>query len=108
MRGDIQKLVESSFFTLTCVGYVTKLVVFLLRRKEIEGFFERLHDPIFAPRRIEHLMVLKDSTVTAKASSMTFMVLSMLTCACWILFPLVDTNQVRKIDMYIYQYRSKI
>lgn len=104
-RSDVQKVVDSSFFTLTCVGYVAKLVVFILRRQEVEGFFKRLHHPIFAPRRKEHLAVLKDYTNVAKASSMTFMVLSMITCATWILFPLVDSSQVPKIiKKYVFHY----
>lgn len=98
IRDDIQKLVESSFFTLTCAAYVVKLAVLLLRRTEIEEFLERLQGPIFFSRRIEHLMVLKNSVVIAKASSRSLMVLVLLTCVCWILFPLVDSTQVEKID----------
>lgn len=96
-RNDVQKIVDSSFFTLTCVGYVAKLVVFISRRNKVEEFFQRLHHPLFTPKRKEHFEVLKDYTNVAKASSMTFMVLSMITCASWILFPLVDSSQVKKI-----------
>ncbi|XP_051156145.1 uncharacterized protein LOC127278454 [Leptopilina boulardi] len=92
-RNDVQKIVDSSFFTLTCVGYVAKLVVFISRRNKVEEFFQRLHHPLFTPKRKEHFEVLKDYTNVAKASSMTFMVLSMITCASWILFPLVDSSQ---------------
>ncbi|XP_033229522.1 odorant receptor Or1-like [Belonocnema kinseyi] len=38
-------------------------------------------------------MVLKNSVVIAKASSLSLMVLVMLTCVSWILFPLVDSTQ---------------
>lgn len=95
MRGDMKQLVDSSFFTLTCVGYASKLVVFLFRRKKIEGFFQRLNNPIFAPRRIEHLNVLKKSAKTGRASSYTFLSLSLGTCVLWIIFPLVENREVQ-------------
>lgn len=94
MRTDLKELVDSSFFTLTCVGYASKLVVFLFRRKKIEQFFQRLHDPIFVPRRIEHLNIMKKSAITGRASSITFLSLSLGTCVLWIVFPLVENREV--------------
>ena len=94
MRGNLQKLVESCFFTFTCAGYATKLFLFLLHRKEIEEFFKRLHHPIFAPRRKEHLVVLKISTDTAKMNSIVYLALCLFTCVWWIMYPFVDSKQV--------------
>ncbi|XP_051155877.1 odorant receptor Or2-like [Leptopilina boulardi] len=97
MRTDLKELVDSSFFTLTCVGYASKLVVFLFRRKKIEQFFQRLHDPIFVPRRIEHLNIMKKSAITGRASSITFLSLSLGTCVLWIVFPLVENREVKTL-----------
>ena len=94
MRGDLQKMVDGFFFTLTCISYTSKLGVFLMHRKEIENFFERLHDPIFSPRQSKHLEVMRNCTFIAKASALIFLILPQLTCICWIIIPLIDTNQV--------------
>lgn len=94
MKDDLEKLVDSFFFTLTCFGYITKLFVFLLRRDEIEGFFKRLHQPIFAPRRKEDLTILKEFIVSARASTLIYVSLTTLTVGSWILYPLVDGKEV--------------
>lgn len=94
MRGDMKELVDSSFYTLTCVGYTSKLLNLLFRRKNIEGFFKRLNDPIFTPRRKEHLNLLKESADIGRASTITFISLSLGTCVIWIIFPLVENREV--------------
>ncbi|XP_033229544.1 odorant receptor Or1-like [Belonocnema kinseyi] len=70
MRGNLQKLVESSFFTLTCAGYATKLFL-----------------------KKEHLAVLKSSNNTAELNSMVYLALCLFTCMWWIMYPFVDSKQ---------------
>lgn len=94
MRGDMKELVDNSFFTMTCIGYASKLIVFILRRKKIEEFFERLHDPIFFPKQKKHFEVLKEYTNKAKITTVIFMSPVIATCVTWIIFPLVDMKKV--------------
>lgn len=101
MRGNLRNLVESSFFTLTCAGYTTKLFLFLLRRKEIENFLKRLHQPIFAPQRKEHFIILKKWSNIAKVNSLVYLALCLFTCVWWIMYPFVDKSQVLLLNKTI-------
>lgn len=94
MRGNLRKLVKSSFFTLTCAGYTTKLFLFLLRRKKIEQFLERLYHPVFEPQRKEHFAVLKTWSNTARGNSSVYLALCLFTCVWWIMYPFVDNTKV--------------
>ncbi|XP_051157725.1 uncharacterized protein LOC127279421 [Leptopilina boulardi] len=109
MRRDLQEIVENSLLTLTCVAFVSKLVVFLLRRNKIEEFFQRLHDPIFYPKRKEHLNVLKESAAIGQASAITFLSLSLSTCLIWIIIPLT-VNRQEKAFPYVawYPYNTTV
>lgn len=94
MRGNLRNLVESSFFTLTCAGYTTKLFLFLFRRKKIEEFLKRLHNPIFVPQRNEHFHVLRIWSNIARDNSLVYLALCLFTCVWWIMYPFVDKTQV--------------
>lgn len=96
MRGDLKELVDNSFFTMTCIGYASKLIVFILRRNKIEEFFDRLRQPIFYPKGKKHFDVLNEYTIAARTNTMIYISLVLATCVTWIIFPLVDMKQVLK------------
>ena len=95
-RGNLKQIINTSFWTFNCIVYTAKLGIFFFRRKEIENCFERLHQPIFTPKRKEHLVVLKNCAFIGKVCAIIFFTLPQLTCICWILIPLIDIKNVRK------------
>ena len=94
MRGDLLKMVDGFFFTLTCISCTSKLGVFFMRRKEIESFFERLHDPIFSPRQSKHLEIMQNCMFIAKVTTLIFLIMPQVTSISWIIIPLIDSSQV--------------
>lgn len=104
MRNNVQELVDSSFFTLSCIAYASKFIVFISRRKTVEEFFQRLHDPIFIPRRKEHFDLLEESADTARTTSMTLLSIAMTTCITWIIFPLVENKEVWTL-IFLFLYK---
>ncbi|XP_033229545.1 odorant receptor 49b-like [Belonocnema kinseyi] len=96
-RGSLEKLIDGSFLTLSCIICATKLGIFCRRLKDIEKFFERLHQPIFAPKRKEQLLVLKNCTSIGNAYALLFFILPQLTFFSWILIPLIDNKSGNKL-----------
>ncbi|XP_043480284.1 uncharacterized protein LOC122509985 [Leptopilina heterotoma] len=109
MRNNVQELVDSSFFTLSCIAYASKSIIFITRRKKVEEFFQRLHDPIFTPKRKEHFDVLEESAVTARTTSVALLSIAMTTCITWIIFPLIE-NREEKTLLFVawYPYNTTV
>ncbi|XP_043480285.1 uncharacterized protein LOC122509986 [Leptopilina heterotoma] len=104
MRGDMKELVDNSFFTLTCIGYASKLIVFILQRKKLEEFFDRLKNPMFFPKRKKHLDVLNEYTISARTNTAIYISLVLATCTTWIIFPLVDSKQISPSTLQFYMF----
>lgn len=100
-RNELYNLIDNSFFTITCFVFLIKMLIMFLKQKKIEQLLKRLKNPIFIPSRREHFAIVKKSANYAKLNSAVFLTMCLLTCVWWIIFPLVDVNQVATKNLII-------
>ncbi|XP_043480282.1 odorant receptor Or1-like [Leptopilina heterotoma] len=75
----------------------------MFRGNKILEFFQRLHQPIFAPKQQEHHFLLKKYEFIAKASNVVFLTMCLFTITLWCIIPFVEKSQKNQL-LYVAWY----
>ncbi|XP_015591755.1 odorant receptor coreceptor isoform X2 [Cephus cinctus] len=97
--GDVQAMVDCSFLFLTHLSHSVKLTNFLLRQKRLDRMIFQLREPMFVPKRPEHIAIMKAAVLNAERETKMFLTITFGTIICWSILPLLSQKEVKELPL---------
>ncbi|KAJ8918890.1 hypothetical protein NQ315_016792, partial [Exocentrus adspersus] len=95
VAGDIEKMTEASFLTLTNLVEICKVYAVIKHRRRLNNLLESINREQFQPRSLVQVQTLTDYVYWSKLTSKVFLSACVATCTFWAVYPYVDEGDLR-------------
>lgn len=106
VRSNFENLIDSSYVTLTCMAYLPKILLIILRGNRIKEFIRKLHSTNFIPRKKEQFFIFQKYVQIAKTTSLVFITMCSITATIWAITPLMQASKVKFNNFLTYKFKK--